>query len=367
MKPENGKRIFYFLYKAMLRVAAGLFMVASAFTGAAPAGASTACLSSTGSWANQLLPATETGSFRLIYDATPLSTAMDAVSGISYGNANDYTNLAAAVRFNSSGSIDARSGSGFTALNYISYTQGVIYRFTFDVNVTTHTYTVSVTSGSTQKTVGSNLKFRTEQSAAQYLNNVGAVSATGTLRICDVALSTPSTPSSTLVLSASSTNLNFGNVGISAGGVDQNVVLANTGSANVTISKVSVSGAGFVASGSAAGLTLGPKQTTTVRATFDPSATGAASGNLTISSNATNSPVSIALTGTGVAASAHTIWLNWASTSGAVGYNVYVGSTAGGPYSRLNTSTVAGTSYVDCQRAIKPDVLLRGHLCQLRQ
>ena len=274
---------------------------------------------------------------------------MDAVSGISYGFANEYTDLAAAVRFNLSGTIDARSGSGFAAANYIPYSKNVTYHFIFDVNITAHSYNIYVVVGSTQKTVGSNLKFRSEQSADTYLNSVGTLSATGSLNICNVALSTSSSSSgSSLVLNASSTSLNFGNVSTSAGASNQNITLRNAGTSNVTISKVSVSGAGFTASGSAAGITLGPNQTTTVLATFDPSTTGKYSGTITISSNATNSPASIALSGTGVTATVHTVTLTWrAAGSSAAGYNVYVGSTSGGPYSRLNTSTVTGTSFVD--------------------
>jgi hypothetical protein len=306
-------------------------------------------MSSSGSWANQFLPTTVSGSFRVVYDATPASTTMDAVSGISYGFANDYTDLAAAIRFNSGGSIDARNGSSFSASSYIPYTKGVIYRFVFDVNVTAHTYTASVIVGTSQKTIGSNLKFRTEQLANTHLNNVGALGATGTINICDLAVSTSSSPSgSSLVLNASTSSLNFGNVNAAAGGVDQTVTLTNGGTSNVTISKVSVSGAGFTASGSASGLTLSPNQSTTVRATFDPSSTGNYSGALTISSNATNSPSSIALTGTGVTGTAHAVTLTWQSAgSGASGYNVYVGSASGGPYSRVNTSSVSGTTYVD--------------------
>jgi hypothetical protein len=349
MNPVNETRDFYFLCNRIFRLMVLLGAACVSLVYATPVRASTSCISSSGSWANQFLPATVNSSFRVVYDATPASTVMDAVSGISYGFANEYTDLAAAVRFNSSGSIDARNGSTFTASNYIPYSEGVIYRFVFDVNVTTHTYTVSVIVGSTQKTVGANLKFRTEQSADKYLNNVGALGATGTLKICDLALSTStSSTGSSVVLNASTTNLNFGNVGISAGGSDQYVTLTNAGNANVTISKVAVSGAGFTVSGSAAGITLSPNQSTTVRATFDPSATGTYSGTVTVSSNATNSPAGIALSGTGVTGTPHGVSLTWQpGSSGTLGYNVYASSTSGGPYSRLNGSTVTSTNYLD--------------------
>lgn len=47
-------------------------------------------------------------------------------------------------------------------------------------------------------------------------------------------------------------------------------------------------------------------------------------------------------------APAHGVDLSWtASTSMVAGYNVYRGSTSGGPYTRLNQSLVTGTAYTD--------------------
>ena len=349
MKPVNGTHIIHFIHTAILRSAVLILLVALAFIHAAPAAASATCMTSTGSWSNQFFATKEAGSFRVVYDATPSATTMDAISGVSYGFANEYSDLAAAVRFNLNGSIDARSGSGFTAANYIPYSRNVTYHFIFDVNVAAHTYSIYVVAGSTLKTVGSNLKFRTEQGSSQALNNVGTLSATGTLNLCNVVFSESSTaPSGSLVLTPSTTSLNFGNVGIAAGGNNQNVTLKNTGTSNVTISKVTVSGTSFTANGSAAGLTLAPQQSATVTATFDPSATVKYTGTLSIASNATNSPSNIALSGAGVAGATHAVALTWqAGSSGTAGYNVYAGSTSGGPYSRLNTSTVTSASYVD--------------------
>jgi len=44
----------------------------------------------------------------------------------------------------------------------------------------------------------------------------------------------------------------------------------------------------------------------------------------------------------------HSATLSWnASTSAVVGYNVYRGTTSGGPYTMINTAPVASTNYVD--------------------
>jgi hypothetical protein len=152
-------------------------------------------------------------------------------------------------------------------------------------------------------------------------------------------------PATTILLSSNVSSLNFGNVNVSSSG-SQNVTLTNTGNSNVTISQVMVSGAGFNAAGSAAGLILSPGQNTAINVTFTPSTSGAASGSVIVSSNATNSPVTIGLLGTGVTPLVHSVSLSWTdSSTGVTGYNIYVGSLSGGPYTRLASSP--GTTYVD--------------------
>lgn len=51
----------------------------------------------------------------------------------------------------------------------------------------------------------------------------------------------------------------------------------------------------------------------------------------------------------GTCVTSHWVTLTWtASTSaGVTGYNIYRGTVSGGPYTRINSTPVAGTSYVD--------------------
>jgi hypothetical protein len=115
----------------------------------------------------------------------------------------------------------------------------------------------------------------------------------------------------------------------------------------VTISQVMVAGAGFNSTG-ANGIILSPGQSTMLTVTFAPSASGAASGKITVSSNATNSPASISLSGTGMAPKAHTVVLTWnAGTSAVTGYNCYYSMVPGGPYQKANISPMTGTTYTE--------------------
>jgi len=77
--------------------------------------------------------------------------------------------------------------------------------------------------------------------------------------------------------------------------------LTNNGNSNVTISTVTVSGVGFSASGVSAGTTLTPNQSVTLNVSFAPTAVGSLLGNVTVVSDASNSPTTIPLSGIGAA------------------------------------------------------------------
>jgi hypothetical protein len=126
------------------------------------------------------------------------------------------------------------------------------------------------------------------------------------------------------------------------------VIISNSGNSNVTISSVSQSGPGFSANGVSSGLILAPAQTATLNVTFAPSAAGSATGSISVSSDATNSPINMGLTGSGVQPIQHSATLSWnASTSTVAGYNAYRATVSGGPYTKVNTSVNASASYTD--------------------
>jgi hypothetical protein len=126
------------------------------------------------------------------------------------------------------------------------------------------------------------------------------------------------------------------------------VIVTNAGNSNVTVSKVSVLGAPYSASGVSAGLILAPGQSAALDATFSPLAPGNLPGSVTVASNATNSPVTILLSGNGTQTGAHAVALAWTPTASVVaGYNVYRSEISGGPYSKLDSNIVAADFYTD--------------------
>jgi hypothetical protein len=183
----------------------------------------------------------------------------------------------------------------------------------------------------------------------------GAGSVSGKITVTSSAVGSPTiidlsatAAAASIQLTPSATSLSFGNVGVGSTGTSQ-LTVKSTGNTNASISKVTVSGTGFVLGSSAAGLTLDPTQSESYTVNFDPKATGSVAGTLTITSNAANSPMNIALSGSGVTAAAkHTVALAWDRSSSTVtGYFVYRSSKPSGPYTQLNSTPEANPTYSD--------------------
>lgn len=144
------------------------------------------CLSSSGLWTNTSLPVA-TNVVTVEFNATPFGANIDGVMGVSNGPAANYGDLAAAVRFNTNGTIDARNGSAYTASAAIPYTANTTYQFRLYVNVATRKYNAYVKSGAAPyQAIGKGYKFRTEQSSVTSLDNLGNIADAGSNSVCNV-------------------------------------------------------------------------------------------------------------------------------------------------------------------------------------
>ncbi|HEX8298929.1 MAG TPA: choice-of-anchor D domain-containing protein [Rubricoccaceae bacterium] len=120
--------------------------------------------------------------------------------------------------------------------------------------------------------------------------------ANGQIRLAASGTFVPPTGPS---LVASPGTVAFGTVRTTTTSAPQTVTLTNNGTAAVTITSITGSGAPFTVNTTGTSLTLAPGATTTFSVTFSPTAGGAATGSVTIASNAAGSPLVVALTGTG--------------------------------------------------------------------
>jgi len=183
--------------------------------------------------------------------------------------------------------------------------------------------------------------------------SVGA--ATGSISIVSNAPTSPTSITlsgsgiaATYILGISPTSLTFGSVTTGTSSTPQTITITDSGNSNVTISQITLSGAGYTITGGSTPVTLTPTQNLILSVGFSPTVAGSANGSISIASNATGSPAAIALSGTGVASVQHSATLTWTgSTSTVSGYNVYRGTVTGGPYTKINSSLVTSLTYTD--------------------
>src|SRR5271168_496786 len=111
------------------------------------------------------------------------------------------------------------------------------------------------------------------------------------------AKTTPSDPG-TGILSPSVTSVSFASIAV-GNTATQSLTVTNTGLGTVTISGATLTGAGFTVIGGNPSGTIAVGQSSTIQIQFAPTSGGAINGSLTVVSNASNSPLTTSLTGTG--------------------------------------------------------------------
>ncbi|HXY48740.1 MAG TPA: choice-of-anchor D domain-containing protein [Terriglobales bacterium] len=169
------------------------------------------------------------------------------------------------------------------------------------------------------------------QSSATVSGNITFMTGSSTL---DVPLTGTGLAAGSL--SANPASLNLGSVQVGSQ-QSQMVTLMNGSATSVTVSRASASGTGFRISGLALPVTLAAGQSASFSVVFSPVASGAASGTLSISSNATNPTLNLPLSATGV-------------TPGVLTANppslAFGGLQAGGSQAQSETLTNSGGSSV---------------------
>ena len=147
-------------------------------------------------------------------------------------------------------------------------------------------------------------------------------------------------------LTVTPSKLNFGNVTVGKSAVLSTTLTAANG--NVTISSDEVTSSEFSIHGLTLPVTILSGQSIQARIQFTPGQSGTGSAKAEYFSNAAVSPTVEQLTGTGVAPAAHSVGLTWQETDpSVVGYDIYRGTTHGGPYQKINTALEASTNYTD--------------------
>jgi hypothetical protein len=285
-------------------------------------------------------------------------TAAGAASGTLTLTSNSSTGSSTAISL---------SGTGVPVLTGLSCANGSMTAagtdsctVTLNAAAASGGFAVSLASNDSAVSVPASVTVAAGATSASFSATVSTVSSAQTATLTATAGSTSKTfaiqlGTGTPALSINATSIPFGNVDLDWPST-QSLTLTSTGTASVTVSAATVSGTGFSISGVTFPLTLSPNQTATLNVQFDPTAVGAVSGSLTITSNSSTNPtVTVSLTGTGVA---YQVNLTWSAPTGGsdpvVGYNVYRAPAGSTSYQQVNTSPVTQTAYTDttvqCQK-----------------
>lgn len=150
-------------------------------------------------------------------------------------------------------------------------------------------------------------------------------------------------------LSVSPPTMSFGSIAVGSSSAAKTGTLT-AGSSDVHVSTVDQTGQGYTLSGISFPVTVPAGKSISFSVTFSPTVSGSAPGSLAFVSDASNSPATETLSGSGGTSTPvqHTVTLSWsASTSSVQGYNVYRSTVSGGPYAKLNSSLQSSTTYTD--------------------
>ena len=129
--------------------------------------------------------AAQTAPFSATFDAIPEIARMDGTIGVAPAAATSYAGLAAIVRFNTAGYIDARNGGAYAAATQVPYSAGARYRFRLVIDPSSKRYSAYVTPpGTAERVLGVNYAFRPEQASASRLAAWSAFASAGTVDVC---------------------------------------------------------------------------------------------------------------------------------------------------------------------------------------
>ncbi len=170
---------------------------------------------------------------------------------------------------------------------------------TTDFSVTTATLPVTVTPGNTTTLT---VTFTPGSTGAR--SAALSVSSNDSGSPHSIALSGTGTAPG---FGANPTTINFGNQNVNSTSTPVTVTISNPGTGDLTISNITPAGTNagdFSFSSASLPITVPSNGSTALQVAFKPTATGTRSGNLSITTNATGSPQSISLSGTGTAPTA---------------------------------------------------------------
>ena len=149
-----------------------------------PAPPATGPVTSTAGWQSFGLEGQHRELIIITFDATPHAENMDGLLGLSRGEATAWPHLAAIVRFNVAGYIDARYAGAYTSDVDIPYTADETFHVRMVVDPSTQSYSVWITpEGGEEILLAEQYAFRSEQASTDMLDHWALWHSSGSLTI----------------------------------------------------------------------------------------------------------------------------------------------------------------------------------------
>lgn len=292
-------------------------------------------------WFHPASSGAATGTLRISSNASAVPTTV-ALSGTGLARTMALTPLSVNFESVSVGSTATETGT----LKNTGAKSLVVYR----ASTSTSAFTLSGLPLPSIIAAGKSLSF-TVHFAPQ---SVGAISGSASFSTAEegsikASLTGTGAPKATRrTLAASPASLAFGSVDI-GDSATKSVSVKNTGNASVSIAKVTMSGSGYAATGLSPNESLGAGKSASLKVVFTPATASSSTGDIQISSNASDSSLAIDLSGTGVQTTQHSVALSWAASKSSIaGYDIYRSTVSGGPYTtQLNGNLVTGLAFTD--------------------
>lgn len=217
--------------------------------------------------------------------------------------------------------------------------------------------TVSLSSNDSAVAVPASVTVAANATSATFTATAAAVSASQSATIAatlgtssahyNLELDPVAASGGTAALTLSASTLAFGDVTVNTQATPQFVTVMSTGTAPLTVTSATVAGAGFSVSGPGLPVSLGPGNAVTLQVKFDPTSAGAATGTLTIVTNAPAGGTAVVnLSGTGDAAAGalSALFCNRSTIFGAGTDNCTVSLNAAAPAGGLTVNLTSSNT-----------------------
>src|SRR6185437_7319471 len=302
------------------------------------------------SWAATQAITPQSADFTLTLTATPNTANQDTVIALSQGVMAAYNDGVALVRFNNLGEIDVYKGSisGYAADVSQSYSPGTTYAITFTIHWATSTYDVALTSP-VSVTLATGYGFRSTGAAASLgvLNAISDNDTPDTAKVCNVTLA-----GSTSVSLSPASPFDFGSVTVGNNASQTLTATSVGGTVNYTGTQPTITGnSDFTLTSQPCTGAISTHCDPVVK--FTPTGSGLETATVTFTDDATGSPQTVAVSGTGVPATPTlsvspasvnfgSVLVHTTSSSGPI-----VLTIASGPVTFTGTPSLSGANAAD--------------------